>query len=166
LKSFTPSRLLVTAAAAIALFLALAPARAAEPPDNVAEAIAEAERACKDMNGTPNSDAVLKVEDLNGDGGEDWIADYAKLKCEGGINPLCGNDGCTLQIYFWDGGTAWDVVFEDLVQSYKFGKSGGKPMLYVTTSGTPCNKPAAETCKWTYRLEKDAIVPVNSDGDH
>jgi hypothetical protein len=50
--------------------LALTSAHAAEPPDNVAEAITEAERACKDTNGTPNTDAVLKVEDLNGDGGE------------------------------------------------------------------------------------------------
>jgi hypothetical protein len=139
---------------------ALAPARAAVPPYNVAEAIAEAERACKDTNGTPNADAVLTVKDLNGDGGEDWLADYAKFKCEGGINPLCGTAGCTLQIYFWDGETAWDVVFEDLVQSYKFGEAAGKRMLYVTTSGVPCNKPVAETCKYTYRLEKDAVVPV------
>jgi hypothetical protein len=146
--------------ALLALAAAVAPARAAEPPDNVAEAISEAERACKDTNGTPNADAVLTVKDLNGDGGEDWLADYAKFKCEGGINPLCGTAGCTLQIYFWDGETAWDVVFEDLVQSYKFGESGGKRMLYVTTSGVPCNKPVAETCKYTYRLEKDAVVPV------
>lgn len=144
----------------LALSVMFAPARAAEPPDNVSEAIDNAERACKDSNGTPNADAVLKVDDLNGDGGEDWVADYAKLKCEGGINPLCGTAGCTLQIYFWDGGAAWDIVFEDLVQSYTLGKSGGKPMLYVTTSGVPCNKPVAETCKYTYRLEKDAVVPV------
>ncbi|MBC8012964.1 MAG: hypothetical protein H7X74_02590 [Methyloceanibacter sp.] len=145
---------------AFALCLALTPAHAAEPPDNVAEAIAQAAQACKDMDGTPNTDAVLRVEDLNGDGGEDWLADYAKLKCEGGVHPLCGSGGCTIQIYFWDGGTSWDVVFEDLVQSYKFGKSGGKRMLYVTTSGLPCNKPVSETCKYTYRLEKDAVVPV------
>ena len=150
----------IAAAAALGLTLGFAAARAAEPPDNVAEALDEAARACKDLNGVPNTDAVLKVEDLNGDGGEDWIADYAKFKCEGGINPLCGNGGCTLQIYLWDGETAWDLLFEDLVQSYKFGKSGGKPMLYVTTPGTPCNKPAAETCQYTYRLDKDAIVPV------
>lgn len=144
----------------LALSVMFASARAAEPPDNVSEAIDNAERACKDSNGTPNADAVLKVDDLNGDGGEDWVADYAKLKCEGGINPLCGTAGCTLQIYFWDGGAAWDIVFEDLVQSYTLGTSGGKPMLYVTTSGVPCNKPVAETCKYTYRLEKDAVVPV------
>ncbi|MEX1059965.1 MAG: hypothetical protein WED13_02975 [Methyloceanibacter sp.] len=160
MSPFLPKFLRVAALVAFAMSLALTPAWAAEPPDNVAEAIAEAARACKDMDGTPNTDAVLRVEDLNGDGGEDWLADYAKLKCEGGINPLCSSAGCTLQIYFWDGETSWDVVFEDLVQSYKFGKSGGKRMLYVTTSGLPCNKPVSETCKYTYRLEKDAVVPV------
>jgi hypothetical protein len=144
----------------LALAAACVPALAAEPPDNVAEAISDAERACRDTNGTPNAEAVLKVDDLNADGGEDWLADYAKLKCEGGINPLCGTAGCTLQIYFWDGDTAWDLVFEDLVQSSKFGNSGGKRMLYVTTSGVPCNKPVSQTCKYTYRLDKDAVVPV------
>jgi hypothetical protein len=140
--------------------LALAAGAGAAPPDNIAEALAEAARACKDMDGTPNTDAVLSNEDVNADGGEDWIADYAKMKCEGGINPLCSTAGCTLQIYFWDGGTSWDVVFEDLVRSYKFGTSGGKRMLYVITSGLPCNKLVEETCKYDYRLEKDTVVPV------
>jgi hypothetical protein len=151
---------LVAAAAAFVLSCTAAPAKAAEPPDNILEAIKAAEHACRDMDGKPDAEAVLTVDDLNGDGGEDWLADYSKLKCEGGINPLCGSAGCTLQIYLWDGETSWDLLFEDLVQSYKFGKSGGKPMLYVTTSGLPCNKAAPETCQWTYRLEKDAIVPV------
>ena len=154
-------RFRIAALAAFGLYAALAAARAAEPPDNISEAIAEAERACKDLDGKPNADAVLTVDDLNGDGGEDWIADYSKLKCEGGINPLCGNGGCTLQIYLWDGETQWDLLFEDLVQSYKFGKANGKRMLYVTTPGTPCNKPVDESCQYEYRLEKDAIVPVN-----
>ena len=30
----------------------------------------------------------------------------------------------------------------------------------VTTPGDPCNKPTNETCNYTYRLEKDAIVPI------
>ena len=135
-------------------------ASAAMPPDNVIAAVAEAAQFCKDMDGIPNTEAVLSVDDLNGDGGEDWTADYAKMKCEGGLNPLCGSGGCTLQIYFWDGETAWDLVFEDLVRSYKFSKSGGKRMMHVTTGGDPCNKPSAETCTYIYRLEKDALVPV------
>jgi hypothetical protein len=143
-----------------AMSFALTPVQAADPPDNIAAAIAEAGQACRHMNGIPNTEAILKVEDLNGDGGEDWIADYAKLKCEGGVNPLCSSAGCTLQLYFWDGEASWDVLFEDFVQSYKFGKSQGKNMLYVTTSGLPCNKPIDETCQYTYRLDKDAVVPV------
>jgi hypothetical protein len=145
---------------ALAALFPFAPVLAAEPPDNVADALAEAAQACTHMNGVANTEAVLKAQDLNGDGGEDWIADYSKLKCDGGTNPLCSSAGCTLQLYFWDGDIAWDVLFEDLVQNYKFGKDKGKPMLYVTTSGLPCNKPIAETCTYTYRLEKDAVVPV------
>jgi hypothetical protein len=135
-------------------------ARAAEPPDNVAQAITDAMQSCKDEAGKPNADAVLSTKDLNTDGGEDWIADYKKFKCDGVPNPLCTAAGCTLQLYFWDGETAWNLVFEDLVQSYKFGKSGGKPMMYVTTSGDPCNKPTTDHCYYTYRLDKDAVVPV------
>lgn len=147
--------------AALALCLLAAGAHAAVPPDNIEAVLAEAAQVCKELNGQPNTDAVLKVEDLNGDGGEDWIVDFAKFECEGSTNPLCGSGGCTLQIYFWDGAASWDLVFEDLVQSYKFGNSGGKPMLYVITPGTPCNKPVAETCQYNYRLDKDAVVPVD-----
>jgi hypothetical protein len=160
LKAFAFPLLRLAAVTALCVSVGAAAAGAAEPPDNVAAAVAEAAQACKDLNGKPNTDAVLSVQDLNDDGGEDWIADYSKLKCSGGISPLCGSDGCTLLIYFWDGETAWDVVFEDIVQSFRFGKSGGKSMMYVTTSGDSCNKPAAQTCKYTYRLDKDAVVPV------
>jgi hypothetical protein len=150
----------IAALAAFALLAPLGVARAAMPPDSIEEALKEAAQACRQMGGTPNTEAILAVDDYNGDGGEDWVADYGKLKCEGGVNPLCGSGGCTIQLYFWDGGTSWDLVFEDLVQSYKFGTKGGKHFLYVTTPGTPCNKPLTETCKYTYRLEKDAVVPV------
>ncbi len=157
---FTAS-LRIAAFAAFALLAALSLAQAAVPPDNVEEALKEAAMACRQMEGVPDTEAILTVEDFNGDGGEDWLADYSKLKCEGAINPLCGSGGCTIQLYFWDGGTSWDLVFEDLVQSYKFGKKGGKRFLHVTTPGTPCNKPITETCKYNYRLENDAVVPVD-----
>jgi len=140
----------------------LASAKAAEPPDNIAEAVSEAARACKHTKGTPNTDAVLSTKDLNGDGGEDWIADFGKMKCDGGTNPLCGDVGCTLQIYFFTGDAEWDMVFQDFVRSYTIDEDGGKPMLYVITSGMPCNKPVTETCKYNYRLEKDSVVPVES----
>ena len=125
----SPSLTALLAAAAVAVFLGASSSHAAEPPDNVAQAVTDAAQACKDMGGTPNTDKVLSVSDLNGDGGEDWIADFGKLQCKGDLNPLCG-------------------------------KAGGKPMMYVTTSGDACNKPTNETCKYTYRLDKDAVVPL------
>ena len=145
---------------AILLSFGIHGGHAAEPPDNVADALKEAGQYCKDLGGTPNTDEVLGVDDVNKDGGEDWLVDYAKMKCEGADNPLCGTGGCTLQLYFWDGATSWDLVFEDLVQKYKFGKKNGKPTMTVTTSGDPCNKPSAQTCTYVYRLEHDEVVPV------
>jgi len=150
----------IGALAFLAAGVAFNSAGAAEPPDNIAEVISEAARACEHMKGNPNTDAVLSTKDLNGDGGEDWIVDFAKMTCDGGTNPLCGDAGCTLQIYFFDGEAEWDLVFQDFVRSYKFGEDGGKPMLYAITSGIPCNKPVTETCKYNYRLEKDSLVPV------
>jgi hypothetical protein len=150
----------VLALAPLIVVAASGTARAAAPPDNIAEVVAAAEQVCRHMQGVPDTKTLLSVDDLNGDGGEDWVVDFAKLKCDGGINPLCAGGGCTMQIYFWDGEASWDLVFEDHVKSYKFGKDGGKPMLYVTTPGTPCNKPVAETCEYKYRLEKETVVPV------
>jgi hypothetical protein len=148
------------ALAALIVFGGVLSARAAEPPENVEAERAQAVQSCKDLEGTPNADAVLSVDDLNGDGGEDWIADYAKLKCDGGINQMCGENGCTLQIFLWDGGTAWNLAFEEPVHSYKFGKSRGKRVLQAVMAGTACDKPSHATCHLTFRLDKTAIVPM------
>ena len=116
-------------------------------------------QSCKDLEGTPNADAVLKVEDVNGDGGEDWIADYSKLKCDGGINQMCEDDGCTLQIFLWNGAAAWNLAFDETVKSYKFVKRGSKRLLQVVMAGSACDKPANVTCRLTYRLYEDDIEP-------
>jgi hypothetical protein len=146
--------------AALTVSSAAGPIRAAEPPDNVVAAVADVERECRDMDGKPDSDAVLSVKDVNGDGGEDWVADYAKLKCEGGINPMCGADGCALQIYLWNGSTAWTLAFDEMVQRYQFTKTAGKPALKVTLAGAACDKPGARSCTVTYRLGRNAVAPA------
>jgi hypothetical protein len=133
---------------------------AAEAPENVEAAVADAVQSCKDLEGTPNADAVLNVDDLNGDGGEDWIVDFAKLKCPGGINDMCEQGGCTLQIYLWNGGTAWNLAFEEVVQSYKLEKRGGKRMLSAVLVPPSCEKLNGKTCTKTYLLEKSGIVPA------
>lgn len=143
----------------LALGGCLAVAHAAEAPDNVEEAVADAVQSCKDLEGTPNADSVLKVEDVNGDGGEDWIADYSKLKCKGGINQMCDDDGCVLQIYLWNGAAAWNLAFDEPVKSYKFIKRGDNRLMQVVMAGPACDKPGKATCRLTYRLYEDDIQP-------
>lgn len=132
-------------------------AYATEAPDNVEAEIADAVQSCKDQEGTPNADAVLSVNDVNGDGGEDWIVDYAKLSCKGGINEMCDDDGCTLRIYLWNGAAAWNLAFDETVKSYKFAKHGGRHVLQVVMEGSACGKPSNETCHLTYVLNKTSI---------
>jgi hypothetical protein len=96
--------------------------------------IADAVQSCKNQEGTPNADAVLSVNDVNGDGGEDWIVDYAKFSCKDGINEMCDDDGCTLRIYLWNGAAAWNLAFDETVKSYKFAKHGG-----------------THSCRWSWR---------------
>jgi len=140
--------------------LGLAPARAADVPENISDTLAEAAQICRAIGGKPDTGAILSNEDLNGDGKADWVADFARFKCDGARNPLCNDVGCTLQLYFFDGVSYWDLVFEDFVKSYKFSSSGSTHTMHVTTSGLPCNKPAEETCAYNYRLDKDAVTPV------
>jgi hypothetical protein len=153
----------IAASACVAILTGLGPASlhaADQPPKDLADTIAQAAQACRQLGGKPDTTAILSAHDLNGDGHDDWIADFAKLKCDGAPNPLCNPDGCTLQLYFWDGEGDWDLVFEDFVESYKFSSSGGTHTMHVITSGLPCNKPADEACHYNYRLDKDAAVPV------
>ncbi|MGH6826802.1 hypothetical protein [Methyloceanibacter sp.] len=145
--------------AALLVLGGMAVAYAKEAPDNVAAEVAEAVQSCKDLEGTPNADAVLSTKDVNGDGGEDWIADYSKLSCQGGINQMCDDEGCVLQIYLWNGSTAWNLAFDEAVKSYKFSKSHGQHLLQVVTAGSACPKPAGTTCRLTYRLYENEIEP-------
>jgi hypothetical protein len=142
------------------MMLGVLGAEAAEPPDNVAAEVADAVQSCKDLEGTPNADAVLSVADVNGDGGEDWIADYAKLKCPGGINDMCSVDGCRLQIFLWDGATAWKLAFEETVKSYKFGKAGKSRVLRAVMAGATCDRGSGKNCTLVYRLDPRAVVPL------
>lgn len=148
----------------VALTFGLSPARKGPPPDKappeeVLETITEAAERCQDAGGKPDSSAVLRSDDINNDGNKDLIVDFAKLKCDGADNPACNPDGCMLQLYF-GAGDGWDQVFQDFVKTFKFSSSGATRTMHVNTSGIPCNKPVDQTCLYNYRLDKDAVTPI------
>ena len=118
-------------------------------------------QSCKDLDGTPNADAVLSVDDLNGDGGEDWIADYAKLKCDGGINQMCGDErlhAANLPVGRSAPPGTWRS--RSPCRATNSPRARGKRVLQVVMAGAACDKPSNETCNLTFRLDKTAIVPV------
>ncbi len=147
-----------------AVTFGLMPARSAPPvekttPEAIPGTIDEAAQICRTAGGKPDTTAVLRSDDINGDGNSDLIVDFAKLKCDGAANPACNPDGCMLELYF-GAGDGWDLVFQDFVKSFKFSSSGDTRTMHVTTSGIPCNKPTDQTCLYNYRLDKDAVTPV------
>jgi hypothetical protein len=156
--------LCVALIAGFAIVFGLAPARSDPPvektmPEAITGTIDEAAETCRSKGGKSDTAAVLRSDDVNGDGDNDWIVDFAKLKCDGADNPACNPDGCMLELYF-GAGDGWDLVFQDFVKSFKFSSSGDTRTMHVTTSGMPCNKPVEETCLYNYRLDKDAVTPV------
>jgi hypothetical protein len=133
--------------------------KASAPPDNVKEAVDAAAQSCRDFGGEPETDAVLSFSDVNGDGGEDWIADYSKLKCQGALNPMCDEDGCDVQIYLWDGAMSWPLAFEENLLRFNFAKSGRKRVLKATLPGRTCERPSNQTCTELLPLEPKSSTP-------
>lgn len=140
--------------------VAFGSAWAAEAPDNVMAEVAEAAKTCRELGGRPNTEAMLRVDDLNGDGGEDWIVDYTKLDCAGETNPFCGSGGCSLSIYFWSGGSTWKQVFDDTVRGYRFRSAGGRRLMEIHYGGGMCGKANAADCLKVFVLQRDRIVPA------
>lgn len=145
----------------VAVFLAVAVltgfrAFAAEEPEIVAKAIKDAEQSCTEMGGKPNTEAMLSVDDINGDSGEDWVVDYSKMTCEGTTNPFCGSGGCSLSIYLWKRDSTWRLAYDDMVQSFEINKTDKSRTLVTQSSPDACDK-ADGACEEKFRITKDSI---------
>jgi hypothetical protein len=133
------------------------PAAAADFPDVVRKAVDSAANECRESGGKPGTNAMATVADLDGNGGEDWILDYAKMQCSGIVPPFCGSGGCTLQIFLWQSGSEWELVFDQNVQAWSRAKIGGKPGLKVSLHGSACNRVGFKSCNKTYVFEKGRL---------
>jgi hypothetical protein len=143
---------------AVLALVASNPSYAAMEPDNVAAVVSRAAAECRSMGGQPNTDAVLTVDDLNGDGGEDWIVDFSKFGCAGSANPFCGSGGCSLQIFLWSSGSTWRSVFDDVVQQYRLMRVQGRRGIEISSRGGACGKSSAQTCRKTYIFGPKGLI--------
>ena len=135
-------------------------AYAAMEPDNVIEVVSQAAAECRSMGGRPNTEAMLSVDDLNGDGGEDWIIDFSKLRCAGSPNPFCGSGGCSLQIFLWSQGSVWISVFDGVVQKYRLLRFQQRRAIELTMRGEGCEKSKAGVCHRRFFFGSTALVPI------
>jgi hypothetical protein len=148
----------------VAVLMALLPngmARSAQEPDVVAKAVRDAEEQCRADGGRPlKRGNFLRVDDLNGDGGEDWVLDFSKFECAGTVppQPFCGSGGCSLSIYLWSGGSAWQKAFDETVQTFRFVRQDGRPALRVELGGAACGKVNARSCPKTYVFRGGKLV--------
>jgi hypothetical protein len=131
---------------------------AAMEPDNVAAVVNQAAAECRKAGGRPNTEAMLTVDDLNGDGGEDWIIDFSKLRCAGSPNPFCGSGGCSLQIFLWSSGSTWRSVFDELVQQYRLTRIQGRRGIELTLRGKACGRTSAQTCRKRYIFVRTGLT--------
>jgi hypothetical protein len=129
-------------------------AQAAMAPDNVAEELQIAAKECRESGGRPNTDAMLKALDFTGKGGPDWIVDFAKLRCEGALNPFCGSGGCGLELFTFTGGSDWQKVFDENVLSYRIVNVNKRPALHFVTGGAACGRVNAKSCTYIYQSGK------------
>lgn len=131
---------------------------AAEEPDNVAAVVSRAAAECRSMGGQPTTEAVLAVDDFNGDGAEDWIVDFSKFGCSGAANPFCGSAGCSLQIFLWSSGSTWRSVFDGVVQQYRLVRVQGRRGIEMSGRGSACGKSNAQTCRKIYVFGPKGLI--------
>jgi hypothetical protein len=125
-------------------------ARSAQEPDVVVKEVRDAEEQCRADGGRPlKRPNFMRVEDLNGDGGEDWVLDFSKF-----------SGGCSLSIYLWAGGSSWQKALDETVQTFRFVKQNGRPALRVELGGSACGKVNARSCPQTFVFEGAKLVPA------
>jgi hypothetical protein len=141
----------------VALCSACLTAAAADFPDVVRKAVDEAAKECRESGGKPGTEAMATVADLDGNGGEDWVLDYAKMQCDGTPPPFCGSAGCTLQIFLWQRGPEWKLVFDENVQAWSRAKVRGKPGIKLSLHGSACNRVGSKSCNKFMVLDKGRL---------
>ncbi|MGG5817811.1 hypothetical protein [Falsiroseomonas sp. HW251] len=112
--------------------LLVSPAAAQLPPA-VAQAVATAERECREAGGRPSPGPQFQTsQELNGDGEPDWLLDYTHLNCAGAEGFFCGAAGCPL-VLFLSGARRFAADPLGHVQGWSVQRGAGLPVLILQT---------------------------------
>jgi hypothetical protein len=133
----------------VAVALALVSTACARPPSTglpapVASTLAGWADECRAANGTPRTDNAVRRSDLNGDSRDDYVLFLGWLACDNAPS-VFGDREKTLMIFAGDDAGGARPAFDDQVYDARIEESGTAKVLWLTTSGSECARPPAQS---------------------
>ncbi len=117
----------------------------------------EVVRACGDLGGVVTMEPGFeRREDLDGDGREDLVIDYAAAACSEAASLNCGSGGCTVG-FFLARDEGYSRMFADVIRGYEVYPGG---FLALDLHGTACGLYGFEACRKVFDVAGDAPVLV------
>jgi|GEM_PF-3520188 len=128
------------------------------PVDNPASLVlGEVVAACGELGGTVAMEPGFeRREDLDGDGREDLVIDYAAAACTESATLNCGSGGCTVG-FFLARDEGYIRMFADVIRGYEVFPGG---FLALDLHGTACGLYGFEACRKVFDIAGNAPVLV------
>jgi hypothetical protein len=137
--------------------LRIGPAGFVNYPTGVRRALVAADESCRRAGGTRVTLTVNAVRrlDLNGDGRDDYIADFHETERGGRASFFCGTGGCDLLILVAQRGGALRKIFDDRVRGYKILSGRGPGEIRFLLHGSYCGGHGNPSCEKTRRITSE-----------
>jgi hypothetical protein len=129
-------------------------------PSPVQAAVRESREACAPEKATLGKGFVQR-RDVNGDGAEDYVLDYAAFDCGGSSTYFCGSSGCLTQVFASLKGGRYAKVLDENVQGIQFKRIKGRAALLIGLHGSGCGKVGAAPCNMTLYWNGERFSPAN-----
>ncbi|OIP84903.1 MAG: hypothetical protein AUK37_05120 [Rhodobacterales bacterium CG2_30_65_12] len=125
--------------------------------DPAAMVLDEIVRACGQLEGSVAMEPGFeRHEDLDGDGRDDVVIDYAAAVCSEMASLYCGSGGCTVG-FFLARGEGFSKIFDGVIRGYT-AQPGG--LLALDLHGTACGLYGFEACRKVFRIADDSFALV------
>ena len=147
-----------------AALLILALPAASEPPAALIEATEAAATLCSAAGGQPAIlDGYRVTRDLNGDGVDDFLTDFARLECGGAWSAFCGSSGCPVTAWLSEpaGGHARFELGRLL--GFELVDADPLPALVARYAAPFCPGADVEDCTrtWTFASNSPETPPID-----
>lgn len=127
--------------------------------DPAAVVLDEVVRQCGELGGSVAMEPGFeRREDLDGDGREDVVIDYAAAVCSQMASLYCGSGGCTVG-FFLSRNEGYKRIFDGVIRGYAV-KPGG--LLALDLHGTACGLYGFEACRKVFRIADDSFSLVET----